>query len=287
MNLSALAAIKILNGQYALRLDGAGTTSQQSTMVVPQGCYILWIYGASAGGGGGSSFATGGFGAGGGGAGIFGFGIPIFVTPGETLYLQAGGGGIRGITGGAAATSGGTTYIKRGSHSGSVVITWQGGGPGGSATGSAGGNGGVGAGAAVAAVAAGTTGAAAGAPSIWGGFSNIIGACLQGSNAGAGGGVNGGVGFTGSSCCATTNPVGFGYTNAAGTPSGANASGGGGGQCASTFNFLLPTGWIDGRGGNAGSAGNTPTQWGFGGGGAGGGGFDGGNGAPGYLALAA
>ena len=113
----------------------------QTTLVVPQGVTLVSAVVVGGGGGGGSGvnkitvgdYPTSG-GAGGSGGGL-GYGT-FAVTPGETLYLQVGAGGLRGDPTtqgngrGDAGFAGGTSFIKRGSLTGTSLLEATGGGGG-------------------------------------------------------------------------------------------------------------------------------------------------------------
>lgn len=121
---------------YYLGTSGFVSADINTTLIVPQGVTSVSAVVVGGGGGGGSGVnnsnnnPTSGGGGGGGGALAYG---TFAVTPGEILYLQIGKGGERGdaSTNGAgrgdAGFSGGTSTIRRGSFSGTVLLQAQGG----------------------------------------------------------------------------------------------------------------------------------------------------------------
>jgi len=247
------------------------TTSPPSyTFTVPQGVYALQaLLSGGGGGGGGTPSGTSGNqgGGGGGGAGAV-VNATLPVTPGDTLTVQVGIAGHRGLAGGGAATDGSAGGDSSLSVSGSYLHA-QGGGGGGRAgnnpsyASGAGGAGILGAGGANGSLGGGGGGSWGAGGASAGGSAGGAGTNLGGGGAGGAesGTHNGGAGGTYSI-----------YTSDAGAAGGtgqSNAGGGGGGATG--------YGGIGGTGGNGifaspGFDGNSaPTgNYGAGGGGAGG-----------------
>jgi hypothetical protein len=113
-----------------------GTT----TWTVPVGVTTITAVCVGGGGGAGGSSSSSRAGGGGGGGGLS-YGSTISVTPGDVLYIRVGAGGIGGTsylsspaTSPTDGTSGESSYIKTGSHSGTLVLEGGGGGGGKSGT---------------------------------------------------------------------------------------------------------------------------------------------------------
>ena len=118
-------------GMAYLDTTGAGTFS----FVVPGGVTDISMLCVGAGGGGG---AVGG----GGGAGACAYTNNVTVTPGETLTIEVGAGGISGTTTAyASGSAGGNSAVKRSS---TVLVQANGGGGGTDAVGGGGATGGTG-----------------------------------------------------------------------------------------------------------------------------------------------
>ena len=132
---------------------GPGTRS----VTVPANVFSMDVValGGGAGGGGGQSEAyssNGDSGGGGGGGGGCGYSQNVSVTPGEILYVRVGSGG----SGGGhrnTGVNGGSSFIRRGSSSGTIIVagyggsagsTYRSGGGSGGYVGNSGGSGGAG-----------------------------------------------------------------------------------------------------------------------------------------------
>lgn len=100
------------------------TSAGQYTYTVPSG--VEYVYVELIGGGGGAANCVSNCGGGGGGGAVSGY-LPV--TAGEVLYIQVGGGG-----GGGNCSSGGSggtgSYIRRTSHTGTILCAAGGGGGG-------------------------------------------------------------------------------------------------------------------------------------------------------------
>ena len=222
------------------------TSSTTTTVTVPSNVYSMDVValGGGAGGGGGQSEAyseDGDSGGGGGGGGGCGYSQTVTVTPGETLWVQVGGGGSGGghRSGG---NDGGDSLVRRGSSSGTLIVagyggsagTYRSGGSGGSYSGDTGGSGGSGAGGSASREVAGGGGGAAGPFGNGGGggsYNNNGGAGAASAAGGGGGGTNssggedGGGGGGGNSVTAILNGT---ITSSTTGGSGGSSSGGGG-----------------------------------------------------------
>jgi hypothetical protein len=252
--LNILSGQGIFSGGATAQPDGSvlvtgSTTSVQTSWTVLPGISFVHIVCIGAGGGSGSVNGVGG------GGGGLAYINNYTVTPGQVLYIQAGGA--------AAASSngvGGTSYVKTGSQSGSVVLQATGGAPysGGNYSGIAGVVGYVGGGSYYNASGASGGGGAAGYRGN-GGMGGSVGSGYPGVLDGAGGGSGtnvtggyygggGGMSIYGS----TTSSFGSGGANNSSSSSG----GGGGGSPASDTGT--------GKGGN-GTSSNTYTQRSYGG----------------------
>lgn len=201
------------------------------TWTVPDGVTSIQIV-ATGGGGGGS------FGYAGGNGGVVT--ATIGVTPGDTLSLEVGGGGLYSGTGGG----GGSSNVNAGTSN--QIIAGGGGGAGGGAAGDATGGNGGGSG-----TGSGSNGNAANPSAGSGGSGGSGGAAGIGDVAGtAGGNGNGGPGGAGGDC---------GLGGAGGIGTGTGAGGAGGTECAG--------GGGGGGYGGGGGAGSGPDGDGGGGGG--------------------
>jgi hypothetical protein len=216
--------------------------TSSNTWTVPNNVTMIFVIASAGGGGGGGGQTSSTYphGGGGGGSGAFCYGALLNVTPGETLTITVGAGGI----GGNVQTSGGNggDTIIAGSISG-TLLSLQGGG--GGTAGNLGGNGGNG---------GGIHGGSGGAPGSDGVSTGAFGN-------GAGGGNTSNCGgrilarYDGGSAGALYNI------------SSLNVARGGGGGGAS---FFGPGG--NGGDGSGGAAGNGQSGGGYGAGGGGGGG---------------
>lgn len=213
-----------------------------STYSVPAGVtsIAVKVWGAGGGGGAGSG-GSGSGGAGGGGGYVKSI---LSVTPGESLDILVGTGGIKGASNNDAGAGGGYSAVKRSSTF--LLQAGGGGGGGGSSGNGTGGAGGAGGGA---------SGAAGGSGTGGGGSAGTTGAGGAGGSAGGGGsagaagianaGGNGGTSGTG----------GAGGTGAGGSANGTIQGGGGGGGRygggggGSTANTLFSANRTGGAGG--------------------------------------
>lgn len=251
---TSISTFELLSISAPTNLVTAGAVTTQGTYVVPPDVNELDVDGSAAGAGGGGGF-TSVSGGGGGGAGQHCHNKRLYVIPNETLFWQVGAGGAAGAVAGNGGV-GGTTYLKRTSHAGTILLSMAGGsaGVGGTVTnGGAGGASGSIAGGATT-VGAANNGSAASSgtglvlpneviPGSGGGSGSVtgnggtggageayLGGYIGGVGAGSGGG--GGSGWPADDNGYTTVPgarsVG-GATGVAGTQCGAPGSGGGGG----------------------------------------------------------
>lgn len=217
------------------------SSPSDQTFVVPAGVY--YISAVAIGGG---AFPVNRFGGGGGGLGWVG---QIAVTPGETLTVRVGVGGVN-----ISSPNGGDSYVKRGATTLVAGYGGQSNGTGGGYVGDGGGNGGTG-----------------GSPYTATGTAN-------------GGGGGGAGGYTGNGGNGGNGGISSPTNGSAGT--GGGAGGGGGGYYSSGSNYRGGGGGGGVGVLGAGVSGNGGTSGGGGGGGSGGSsgtsGFNGGSaGAPG------
>ena len=238
--------------------------------VVPTG--VTSISAVTVGGGGGAGIGGGSYASSAGGGGGLAYGTSISVTPGETLSITVGAGGVEA---GSTGTAGSPSTLTRGA---TVLLAGNGGGLGAEEVTISGGAGGTSSGTA-------RTGGGSG-----GAGGNLV---TDGSGGGGGGGAGGYSGNGGAG--GTYNNTNFGvpgfasYGGGGGGGGSGNAStlsggaGGGVGIYGITTNGLGGGVGLGGGGGSSGEAGNNPdgTRGGLYGGGGGGGGDDSGTSAPG------
>jgi hypothetical protein len=186
-------------------LDGEEvlTTVGTRTWTVPVGVTSVTAVCVGGGGGGGGVYGGGSGGGGGGGVSYGSFSV----TPGDTLYIRVGSGGVGGLSvfSTTNGTSGQSSYIKTVSHSGTSLLEGGGGNGGGSgSTGSpgTGGSGGSSTGTARSGgTSGGTGGTGAGLRSGGGGGAGGYGTSGAGGGNGGGGSssseIQGGSGTTG------------------------------------------------------------------------------------------
>ncbi len=243
-------------GGYLYSIGGTSLSGQiysaqgASTFIVPTGVTSITVKAWGAGGGGGSGGSAAAGGAGGGGGYVSG---TIAVTPGETLDIYVGSGGIGGTrnTSGGGGGGGAYTSIYRGTTPLAIAAGGGGGGGGRSTASHIGGGGGAG---------GGTTGIAGGASLAnnggGGGTATAGGNGGTGTNAGlAGGSLAGGLGANG------TN----GASDGSGAAGGITGGGKGGGVIST--NRAAGGGGASGYFGGGGGAGSGTSAGGGGGGG--------------------
>ncbi|MEN9303538.1 MAG: hypothetical protein RL264_1967, partial [Bacteroidota bacterium] len=231
-----------------------GTTASNPTIgykqfewtVPPNVCNVrVEVWGA---GGGGSGRPTSSYAGAGGGGGAYARKMSFNVTPGQILYVQVGRGGQGSNTGNTnpfpRAAFGGTSYVKTGSHGGTVIASADGGdGAGNGSTSSTGGGG--------------LSGAQTYAINGTAPTTNDIG-YFGGNGGGGGGGTRGGGGGGGAG---SGGPGGNGGSNTISNPPGG---------AAGIAETILYTGLAGSTGGSCGSIncqGSTPGVRGGGGGG--------------------
>jgi hypothetical protein len=222
------------------------TSNTQGTWTVPAGVtsVVIEVWGS---GGGGVGRISSSYAGSGGGGGAYAR-KTYTVSPGDVLYYQYGGQG-QGATPGSnkSAGNGNTSYVKTGSHAGTVVAS-AGGGNGGT-NGTTGGTGGAG---------SSTYSCSGGCDDFWYGGTGGAAGCSRGGGGGggAGSGLDGGNGVGYSSCT--------GAGGSGGTAWGSSLSGGNGGSVADASS--VSNGNIRGGGGSGGGW-NTSATGGNGGGG--------------------
>ncbi len=225
---------------YDSRSKSQAFTSS-GTFTVPTGVTEIWVTAVGAGGGG-----AGGVGAGGGGSGAALSHYPMSVTPGDSIRIYIGAGGVGGATN-VNGNPGGNDTIA------SAIVVYGGG----AGTDANGGNGGMPGG--------GAPGSSTSSTGNNGGNGTVIGVFLCGGGGGGGASTNSTSG---------TGGIGGVSVYAAGTVSTGAYSGGSG--AASPF----------GKGGNGGVGSTAGTAGGYGAGGGGGSGSTaGGNGGNGYVLI--
>lgn len=230
-------------------------TAGSSTFTVPAGVTSITVEAWGAGGGGGNGSGGSGSGGAGGGGGFAQ--ADIAVTPGESLTLNIGSGGMKASAASDGGYGGGFSAVLRG---GTYLVQAGGGGGGGGTQGTgAGGIGGAGGGAnAIAGTAGGgTTGGGGGG--LGSGTAGAAGTAGTSGIAGNSGAANqgGDAGGSGTTCTtAVTGRGGNGGTGAGGKGGTATSCSGGGGGGGGRFG-----------GGGGGSAINTTNRGGGGGGG--------------------
>ena len=120
-------------GQTIVTFPSNGTTQStsdvQSTWTVPLGVTSIQVEVWGGGGGGCGRFNTSGSGAAGGG-GAYARKGSFAVNANDVLYIQVGKQGTGRGTGTQTATDGGISYVKTGSHTGTIIVA-AGGGTGG------------------------------------------------------------------------------------------------------------------------------------------------------------
>jgi hypothetical protein len=99
------------------------TSTGQSTFTVPTGVTsVNFLLIGGGGGGSASTLSSNGVSGGGGGGGALSWRNGYTVTPGQTLYITVGSGGSGGSSSSNNnATAGGDSYVRIGSHSGTIV----------------------------------------------------------------------------------------------------------------------------------------------------------------------
>jgi gliding motility-associated-like protein len=221
------------------------TTVGQTTWTVPSGITDLRIE-VWGGGGGGTGRISPSFAGSGGGGGAYARKYSYTVTSGQILYVQVGTGGISGSSGtNVSAGSGEQSYVKTGSHTGSTIVSANG-GVGGSNQ-----------------ITSGTGGAGSSSYSI----DNIApvinddywygGSGGGGSGNANGGGGGGGAGSDGNGGAGATINVGTGLGGVAGTALStlfSSLPGGAGGSCANSSSQGSPGANYGGGGAGSGVA---------------------------------
>lgn len=196
-SMSDLRGIKFIQplSEVTLTTDYETVYTNPSTynFVVPDG--VTEVSAVCVGGGGGAAGTGGDRGGGGGGGGGLAYGT-FTVTPGETLTVRVGVGGLSGTSNTSMGSPGGESYIRR-----NATTLLSGGGGGGGRNGSS----------------AATGGTSSGSQRDGGGTGGAGGAYAYNNAGGAGGGA---AGYSGN---------GGGGANGNGNSGGGNGSGGGGG----------------------------------------------------------
>ena len=214
----------------------AYTTAGTYSYVVPAGVTSVSVVAVGGGGGGGGTNDTNSRGGGGGGA--LAYVNNISVTPGETLTVTVGAGGLGGANG-ASGTSGDESALQRSATYLVRAGRGSGGTQGAAARGGAvyvgtGGEGGTGA---VAATSNGTGGGGAGGYAGAGGAGNSDnsnGSAAAASSGGGGGGASGNFGSIGGGGGGGVGILGIGATGTGGIATGGGGVGGSGGANGTT-----------------------------------------------------
>jgi autotransporter-associated beta strand protein len=232
-------------GQTIVTFPSNGTTQStsnvQSTWTVPLGVTSIQVEVWGGGGGGCGRFNTSGSGAAGGG-GAYARKGSFAVNANDVLYIQVGKQGTGRGTGTQTATDGGISYVKTGSHTGTIIVA-AGGGTGGTNVSSLVCSGGPGSTSYTINATSPTTN-----DDYWFGGIGGDGGCNSNGGSGGGGAGSGGNGSSPTSCTGTASAGGSAWSTSlsggvggksytSSTPDAAGIRGGGGGGVGTGSNL--------------------------------------------------